>query len=63
MGTKPSSNYQSDRPESGGADRKDERENSGLLEKEKQKYAADQATHNRNDSEAGEGSRDGEGQE
>ena len=43
MGTKPSNNYQSDRPESGGADRDGERENSGLLEKDKEKFASDQA--------------------
>ncbi len=40
MGTKPSNNFQSDRPESGGADRDEQRENSGLLEREKQKFAA-----------------------
>ena len=43
MGTKPSNNYQSDRPESGGADRDGERENSGLLDRDKEKYAVDQA--------------------
>jgi len=43
MGTKPSNNFQSDRPESGGADRSDERENSGLLARDKQKFAAEQA--------------------
>jgi hypothetical protein len=43
MGGKPSNNFQSDRPESGGADRSEERENSGLLEREKQKFAAEQA--------------------
>ena len=43
MGTKPSSNYQSDRPESGGADRDGEREKSGLLDKDKEKYASDMA--------------------
>lgn len=43
MGTKPSNNFQSDRPESGGADRRDERENSGLLGREKEKFAAEQA--------------------
>jgi hypothetical protein len=31
-----------DRPESGGADRKDEREASGLLDREKQKFAETQ---------------------
>ena len=43
MGTKPSNNYQSDRPESGGADRDGEREKSGLLDRDKEKFAADQA--------------------
>ena len=43
MGTKPSNNYQSDRPESGGADRDGEREKSGLLDKDKEKYASDMA--------------------
>ena len=43
MGTKPSNNFQSDRPESGGADRNGERENNGLLEREKEKLASDMA--------------------
>ena len=43
MGTKPSTNFQSDRPESGGADHNSERENSGLLEREKQKFASEKA--------------------
>jgi hypothetical protein len=43
VGTKPSNNFQSDRPESGGADRRDERENSGLLGREKEKFAAEEA--------------------
>jgi len=43
MGSKPSNNFQSDRPESGGADRSGERENSGLLERGKQKFAAEEA--------------------
>jgi hypothetical protein len=47
MGTKPSNNFQSDRPESGGADRSDERENSGLLAREKEKFAAEQAEKER----------------
>ena len=40
MGHKPSSNLQSDRPESGGADHNEQRENSGLLERQKQEFAA-----------------------
>jgi hypothetical protein len=43
MGSKASTNFQSDRPESGGADRRSEREKSGLLEREKQKFAAEEA--------------------
>ena len=47
MGTKPSNNFQRDRPESGGTDRDDERENSGLLEREKEKFGAEQAKKGR----------------
>jgi hypothetical protein len=36
MGSKPSSNFQRDRPESGGADRDENLENSGVLELNKQ---------------------------
>jgi hypothetical protein len=43
MGMKPSNNYQSNRPESGGADRDGEREKSGLLQKDQEKLASDQA--------------------
>ncbi len=42
MGGKPSNNMQSDRPESGGADRDMERESSGLLERDKEKFAEEQ---------------------
>ncbi len=42
MGGKPSNNMQSDRPESGGADRDMERERSGLLEREKANFAEEQ---------------------
>lgn len=42
MGSKPSNNFQSNRPESGGADHDEQRENSGLLEREKQEFAAAQ---------------------
>ncbi|MGZ6114625.1 MAG: hypothetical protein ACXWM9_08415 [Gemmatimonadaceae bacterium] len=44
VGSKPSNIFQMDRPESGGADRKEEREASGLLDREKQKFAKAQAT-------------------
>jgi hypothetical protein len=49
MGTKPSNNFQSDRPESGGADRDSARENSGLLDKNKEQFAADKANERRDD--------------
>ena len=49
MGTKPSNNFQSDRPESGGADHDSARENSGLLNKNKGKFAADKANERRDD--------------
>jgi hypothetical protein len=45
MGMKPSNNYQSDRPESGGADKDGIREKNGLLERDKEKFAVDQAKH------------------
>ena len=74
MGTKPSSNFQRDRPESGGADHDSARENSGLLERNKQKFSAERAAERRDESpathvgetpssEASEGSRDGESAE
>jgi hypothetical protein len=74
MGTKPSSNLQRDRPESGGADHNSERENSGLREREKQKYASEKAAEDLDESpavwagkkrapKAEEGSRDGESEE
>jgi hypothetical protein len=47
MGTKPSNNFQSDRPESGGADRDSEREKSGLLDREREKFAAEKAAEHR----------------
>ena len=43
MGSKPSNAMQSNRPESGGADREDEREKSGLLERDKQRFARSDA--------------------
>ena len=42
MGGKPSNNMQSDRPESGGADKDMQREKSGLLERDKEKFAEEQ---------------------
>ena len=43
MGGKPSNNFQSDRPESGGADHDEIRSENGLLDKDKEKYASDMA--------------------
>ncbi len=43
MGGKPGSHFQSNRPESGGADKNDQFEKSGVLEREKEKFAEDQA--------------------
>jgi hypothetical protein len=42
MGGKASNNMQSDRPESGGADKDMQREKSGLLDRDKEKFAEDQ---------------------
>jgi hypothetical protein len=42
MGAKPSTNLVSDRPESGGADKDMQREKSGLLDREKEKFAEEQ---------------------
>lgn len=42
MGGKPSNNLQSDRPESGGADKDMQREKSGLLDREKEKFAQEE---------------------
>ena len=39
MGSKPSHAMQSNRPESGGADHKEQQEKSGLLDREKQEFA------------------------
>jgi hypothetical protein len=42
MGGKASNNMQSDRPESGGADKNMQREKSGVLDREKEKFAEEQ---------------------
>jgi hypothetical protein len=47
MGVKPSNNYQSDRPESGGADRDSQKEKSGLLDRDRGKFAAEKAAERR----------------
>jgi hypothetical protein len=44
MGMKPSTNYQSDRPESGGADKDGIREDNGLLDREREKFAQEKAS-------------------
>ena len=51
---KPSNNYQSDRPESGGADKDGIREKNGLLDRDKEKFASDQAKQ-REEQESGKG--------
>jgi hypothetical protein len=43
MGAKASNNFQSDRPESGGADKDMLREKSGLPDRDKEKFATEQA--------------------
>lgn len=43
MGGKASNNFQSDRPESGGADRDMIREKSGLTDRDRERYAIEQA--------------------
>lgn len=42
MGGKASINFQSDRPESGGADKDMQREKSGLLDRDKEKFAVEE---------------------
>jgi hypothetical protein len=42
MGGKASNYMQSDRPESGGADKDMQREKSGLLERDKEKFAVEE---------------------
>ena len=46
MGGKASNFLQSDRPESGGADKDMQREKSGLLEIDKERFAAEQQQRN-----------------
>jgi hypothetical protein len=43
MGAKASNNFQSDRPESGGADKDMLREKSGLPDRDKERFAQEQA--------------------
>ncbi len=42
MGSKPSNIYAADRPESGGADRKQEREHTGLLDLAKREFTQEE---------------------
>jgi hypothetical protein len=42
MGGKASNNLQSDRPESGGADKDMQREKSGLLDRDKERFAVEE---------------------
>ena len=46
MGGKASNNLQSNRPESGGADKDMQREKSGLLDLDKERFAAEEAERN-----------------
>jgi hypothetical protein len=57
VGSKPSNNFQMDRPESGGADRKQEREASGLLNQEKQEFAKAEARKRATDEQSAVGKR------
>jgi hypothetical protein len=50
----PSNHFQTDRPESGGADRRNEHENSGLLRRAKQQFAAEEAEKARSSKERAE---------
>jgi hypothetical protein len=43
MGAKSSNNFQSDRPESGGADKDNQRAKSGLPDRDKERFAVEQA--------------------
>lgn len=54
MGSKPSNNFQSNRPESGGADKDNQREKSGLTERDKERFAREQAERDASAREASE---------
>jgi hypothetical protein len=49
MGGKSSNYYKTDRPESGGGDKDSLREKSGLLDRDKEKFAAEKAAERRDD--------------
>jgi hypothetical protein len=55
MGGKASNFMQSDRPESGGADKDMIREKSGLLERDKERFASEQSKRDQEEREEGEG--------
>ena len=59
MGGKPDFALEADRPESGGADKDMIREKSGLLERDKERFASEQSKRDQEKREQGEG----EGQE
>ena len=54
MGSKPSNNMQSNRPESGGADKDDQRLKSGLTDLDKERFAVEQAERHASAREASE---------
>jgi hypothetical protein len=60
MGSKPSHAMQSNRPESGGADPEEQREKSGLLERDKQAFAKSEAAKRQTGEPNTEGDRPGE---
>ncbi len=65
MGGKASNFLQSDRPESGGADKDMQREKSGLLEIDKERFAAEQQSRDarrRTEEEKGERGKDSAGE-
>ena len=60
MGSKPSNAMQSNRPESGGADPDEQREKSGLLDRDKQAFAKAEASQRETREHDREGERPGE---
>lgn len=52
MGGKASNNMQSDRPESGGADKDMQREKSGLLDRDKERFAVEEHEKRANEARA-----------
>ena len=51
MGSKPSHAQPSNRPESGGADRDEQREKSGLLDRDKERFSESEAATKTDDTE------------